>query len=178
MKKKESAEKTKALTTFEIAAELRALVESIIACDGNCDEETMQEFDKWNLALENKAENICHVKARLETEMEYYKQVEEKARSYRKAREGAIERIRRYLAQAMKVAQVEKIKKDDGLFSVSLVAGKAKLIIDDQGKLPLDMIEVIEVIKPISDKIKTALEAGQVIPGAHLEISEPYVMIR
>jgi hypothetical protein len=96
----------------------------------------------------------------------------------RKSKEAAVKRLTEYLARCMSVAGVKSIKKDDGLFSISLVAGRASCQITDEKKLPFDLVEVVELIKPKTPAIKEALERGEQVPGATLEYGEPFISIR
>ena len=172
----EAAER--AMSAIEIATELRAITDAIIEAGGECNDETFAQLQSWQAELEVKAENIGLVKERIEAEAAYFKKIEEQARARRKARENAVERLRKYLAAAMIQADVKSIKRNDGLFSISLVDGRESVEIDDQNKIPMDLCEIIEVIKPLKDKIQERIAAGEVVPGAHIERGEPYVMIR
>ena len=172
----ETAER--ALTAIEIATELRTITEAIIEAGGECDDDTLAALTSWQAALEVKAENIGLVERRIEAECEYFRKIEEAARSRRKARENTIIRLRKYLAGAMQMAGTKRIKRNDGLFSISLVNGRESVEIDDIAKIPMDLCEIVEVVKPRTDAIKERLTAGQEVPGAHLERGEPYVMIR
>lgn len=178
-KKSENHETTeRAMSAIEIAGELRAITDAIIEAGGECNDETLAALTSWQAALEVKAENIGLVKERIEAEIEYFKRIEEAARARRKARENTIDRLRKYLAGAMQLANTKSIKRNDGLFSISLVDGRESVEIDDQNKIPMDLCEIIEVIKPLKDKIAERIASGQQVPGAHIERGEPYVMIR
>ena len=181
-KRKENPEaEVKALTAIEIAAELRAVTDDIIEAGGECNDETFAQLQNWQAALEVKAENIGLVKERIEAEIEYFKRIEEAAKARRKARENTIDRLRKYLAGAMQKAGIKSIKRNDGLgglFSISLVDGRESVEIDDQNKIPMDLCEIVEVVKPLKDKIQERIAAGQQVPGAHIERGEPYVTIR
>lgn len=165
-------------SAFVIATELETIVNSIVEAEGECSDETFMELKSWNAALEIKAHNICLVKSRLEHEAEYFKAVEMAAAARRKSRENAVARLKKYLAQAMSISGKKSIKANDGLFSVTLIAGKAKTIITDENRLPFDMTEIVELVKPKAKEIKEALEGGKEIPGAELEYGSDYVMIK
>jgi hypothetical protein len=178
-KRKENPEaEVKALSAIEIATELRTITDSIIEAGGECSDDVFQQLENWQVLLEVKAENIGLVKERIEAEIEYFKRIEEAARARRKARENTIDRLRKYLAGAMQMAGVKSIKRNDGLFSISLVDGREAVEIDDQNKIPMDLCEIVEVVKPLKDKIQERIAAGETVPGAHIERGEPYVMIR
>ena len=178
-KKSENPETTeRAMSAIEIAGELRAITDAIIEAGGECNDETLSQLQNWQAQLEVKAENIGLVIERIEAEIEYFKRIEEAARARRKARENTIDRLRKYLAGAMQLANTKSIKRNDGLFSISLVDGRESVEIDDQNKIPMDLCEIVEVIKPLKDKIAERIAAGHEVPGAHIERGEPYVTIR
>lgn len=177
-KKEQTTEDIRALSAIEIAVELRTITEAIIEAGGECNDETMAALQNWQAALEIKAENIGLVKERIEAEAAYFKKIEERARACRKARENTVERLRKYLAVAMQAANTKSIKRNDGLFCISLVDGRESIEIDDTAKIPMDLCEIVEVVKPLKDKIQERIEAGETVPGAHLERGEPYVTIR
>jgi hypothetical protein len=166
----------RANNAMTIAHELRAVVERIIEAGGECDENTFADLQGWQAALEIKAENIGHVKTRLDGEVEYYKAVEDAARARRKAVESAQERLKRYLRDAMLTADRRSIKGE--LFTFSVQDGRERVEIIDPGKLPSDMVRIVEEIKPITDNIKAALKAGADVPGAELLIGESFLTIR
>jgi len=166
----------RATSAMTIATEILGIVGQIIENGGECDDNTLAMLQNWQAALEVKAGNIGLVKARLESDIEYYKVIEESARARRKTTENTIERLKNYLRDCMKTADMKSIKGD--LFSFSLVDGRVKTVVENKNALPFDYVDVIEVIQPKTDAIKAALESGKEIPGAHLERGEDYVMIR
>lgn len=178
MTKKTKEEPTALTTAMTIAEDIREVVEGIIANHGECSDELLARLRGLNMALEVKAENIGFVKARIESECEYFKVIEEAAKAQRKSREAALERMKNYLAVCMKEANIKSIKKTDGLFTFSLVEGRIKTVIENKEWIPYEFTEIVEVITPKTDEIKKALMSGQTIPGACLERGEDYVMIR
>lgn len=168
----------KAMTAFAIATELEQIVSAIIEAGGECNDDQLAMMQRWQAQLEIKAQNIAMVKARLESEQAYFKAIEEAARNQRKAREAAVERLTKYLAKCMQIADVKSLKSNEGLFSVSLVAGRPKAVIDNPGLLPADLVEVIETLKPKGDEILSRLKDGKEVSGASLEYGEPFVTIR
>lgn len=163
---------------FEISEELKSIITKIITADGECDDITYAELQKWQASLEIKAESIAHVKLRLEADSGYFKELEEAARARRKTCEWTIRRLTEYLMRAMVETNTKQIKKNDGLFTISLVDGRISTRIEDPNKLPLDLIEEVMIIRPKTDCIEFRLKTGEQIPGAHLEKGEPYITIR
>jgi hypothetical protein len=175
--KKEPANTELVTTAIGISSELRQIVEQIEANGGECDDATFAALQGWQAALEIKAESIAHVKLRLEADAAYWQQYEDAARAMRKSKEAAMKRLTEYLARCMSVAGTKSIKRQDGLFSISLVAGRSSCQINDEKKLPYDLVSVVEVVKPKTAEIKERLEKCEQVPGASLEYGA-YVMIR
>ena len=165
-------------TLFEIANELRTVIDRIIENGGEVDEQTMTTLADWREKLEEKAEKVAVAKVILDAECAKYKAFEEAARTRRKSREAAIAGIKDYLCRSMIAADVQKIKKNDGLFTISLSEGRTTVSIDDKNALPFDLTEIVEDVRPKMDEIKRRLEAGEVVPGASLRTGDPYVTIR
>lgn len=176
--KKEAPNTAMVTSAIGIAAELQQIVAGLEANGGECDDETLAALQSWSAALEVKAESIAHVKLRLEADAGYWQQYEDAARAMRRSKEAAVKRLTDYLARCMQLAGVKSIKKDDGLFSISLVAGRASCQISDEKKLPFDMVDVIELIKPRKKEIQERLETGEQVPGASLEFGADFVTIR
>jgi len=176
--KKELVNTELVTTAIGISSELRQIVEQIEANGGECDDATFTALQGWQAALEVKAENIAHVKLRLEADAAYWQQYEDAARAMRKSKEAALKRLTDYLARCMATAGVKSIKRDDGLFSISLQQGRASCVVHDEKKLPFELVDIVELIKPRTAEIKKRLEAGEEVPGATLEYGASYVTIR
>lgn len=167
-----------AVTCFEIAKELADVTEKIVKQEGELKEGDLESLQQWQAALEVKADNIAFVKDSLEHQAAHFKAIEEKARSLRKAREGAVERIRKYLTECMVLAGVKSIKTPSGMYSILITDGRACVRIDDESKIPFEYGQIVEAFKVNSDAIKKALEEGKEVPGAHMEQGAPFVTIR
>lgn len=169
----------RANTALAIASEVKAIYDTVIVNDGEITEEQYEALKQWQAALEVKAENIAHVSAKFDADEEYYRKLEEIVKAKRKSCENARERLRKYLALCMKEANIKNIKKKEGgIYSISLVEGRLKAVIDDMGVLPLNYCTTRVEYDPDNARIKSALEDGREIPGAHLERGEHYITIR
>lgn len=177
-KKKEATDIIVSPTLFEIAAELKAVIDTIVENGGEVTEESMSSLQEWREKLEEKAEKVAVAKVILDSECAKFKAIEEAARSRRKSRESAIAGIKDYLCRAMVSTQTTRIKKNDGLFTISLSEGRSSVSIDDINLLPFELTEIVESVRPKLDEIKRRLEAGETVPGASLRTGEPYITIR
>jgi len=182
-----STDLVKSLPGFEISSELAAIQAKIEQQGGEILPGDFEALKEWNAALEIKAESICHVITKKQLQATYFQQISDAARAKAEGCDKVEKRLKAMLLAMMLETKTLSIKKDDGLFTVSLVEkGKASLKITDSKKIPLDYIafETVETVK--TKELKAALEAEQEkpqeeqkeIPGASLEYGAPYLMIR
>jgi hypothetical protein len=177
-KAEQSGENLPAVTLFQIAHELEAVLGKILHQDGELQDGDYEALKTWNAAIEVKAENYCHVMLRLETEAAYFDAIEKRAYDRKMRLKAAYDRIKTTLRDAMQFAGVKSVKKTDGLFSVSLIDGKWSAEVTDHGKLPMEYATIEEVIKPDLKKIKAALDEKKDVPGAQLKQGQSYLQIR
>jgi len=173
-------------TLITISNEVLTIQAKLIEQGGELLEGDLESLEKWQGAIEEKAENICHVLMRMETEAEYYEKLAKAARARAETLSKTDKRLRGYLASVMQATGTKSIKQTGGLFTISLVDGRASLGEVNKDRVPLKYIktEVVDVID--TKQLKTDLEAEAAkpeterkeIPGASLEYGAPYLMIR
>ena len=56
--------------------------------------------------------------------------------------------------------------------------GSVSVVIDNVDQLPDELVDVATVVAPDKKKIKEAIEAGEDIKGAHLEIGAESLQVR
>lgn len=177
--KKEPVDVSKALTLYQITSELQQITNTIMDAGGECNEETFKALQCWQEELTIKAEKICHViELKINAPRSYYEKVKAAASAEIEKLDKTEKNLKKYLAHGMADTNTKSIKRDDGLFSISLCDGKASVQITDEGKLPHELVSVVELVKPKTKEIKEALERGENIPGAMLVYGEKYLMIR
>lgn len=163
-------------TALAISTDVQSIINSIIENGGEITPEQETAMDNLKMELTDKVMSICHIRKRNETNIEYWKAVKQAADDKLKACENTNKWLADYIAMAMKKANITKIKADNQLFTVSLVKGKTSVVVDDVDLLDFGMFEVVR--KPLSKPIKEALEKGETVQGAHLEVGNDYAMIR
>lgn len=163
-------------TALTISTDVQAIINTIIENGGEITPEQETAMDTLKMELTDKVMSICHIRKRNEANIEYWKAIKQAADEKLKACEKANKWLADYIAMAMKKANITKIKADNQLFTVSLVKGKTSVVVDDVDLLDFGMFEVVR--KPLNKPIKEALEKGEEVPGAHLEIGNDYAMIR
>jgi len=164
-------------TLFQICDELQTIKRKLEDADGELQEGDFEALQRWEAALEVKAENVCFFLEKLKSSADYFDAIEKRAYARKQAVKGAFERMKKYLKDSMIAANVLKIKREDGLFSIRIQDGKTSTHIDDQNLLPLEYVQIVEVVNPDKAAIKKALDAGKTVPGAHIETGEPFIVI-
>lgn len=163
-------------TALTISTDVQAIINTVIENGGEITPDQETAMDNLKMELTDKVMSICHIRKRNEANIEYWKAIKQAADDKLKACEKANKWLADYIAMAMKKANITKIKADNQLFTVSLVKGKTSVVVDDVDLLDFGMFEVVR--KPLSKPIKEALEKGENVQGAHLEIGNDYAMIR
>jgi hypothetical protein len=104
------------------------------------------------------------------------KREEERLAARRKTAQARQLRLRSYLAMIVGVAPGRKIKTTIG--TVTITNGKPSVVIDDVMLLPPGTYTIPTEIIPDKRAIKELIEAGNDVPGAHIEIGEPVLVLR
>lgn len=89
------------------------------------------------------------------------------------ARAGRKSELMRDLALSL-MTEARKHKVVLPIATLSIIAGRAGVVVDDLTVLPQGFTK----IEPIKSAIKSAIEKGEAVPGAHLEAGPDYVLIR
>lgn len=135
--------------------------------------DTPDEFDNQLIQIvagqiEQKAGNVCQFIKILETTAEQFRTEEQRISTARKALENKAERVREYMKQALLTANIDKVSA--GTFKVSVGLSPGSIAIDDLASIPPRFLTVIpEQYQPDKAAIKTAIKAGEFVPGAHLD---------
>lgn len=161
---------------YEISTDIQCLVNEIIENNGEISDGQLEQLNGLRLELADKAQSICHVRKQIEGNIEYWKAMKAIADEKIKAREKAVERLGEYLCKCMQQADIQSFKSDRAMFSVTVCKGKPSVVVDDVSALDVGYFEVVK--KPVAKAIKEALEKGEEVAGAHLEMGKDYVMIR
>lgn len=112
--------------------------------------------------LQDKALNICRVLTELDGNAE--RAAAEAARLTKRAQayRNNADRLRAYIKDSMKAANITKIKSP--LFSITLSEGQPKVVIVDLAQVPRDLVTVEEVRTPDKRAILAEYKRDGVIP--------------
>jgi len=144
---------------FQICAELQAIKAKLETSEGELEDGDFEALQKWEAAIEVKAENVCFFLEKLKSSADYFDAIEKQAYARKKAMQNTFDRMKKYLKNCMIAAGVEKIKKEDGLFSARIQTGKTSVQIDDQNLLPFEYAPVVEVVTPVKAQARSQVRA-------------------
>lgn len=104
------------------------------------------------------------------------KREEDRLAARRKAAQARQQRLRSYLTGIVELSPGHKVKTTIGTVTVS--KGKPSVVIDDLFLLPPGTYTIPTEIIPDKRKIKELIEDGNEVPGAHIQIGDPILVIR
>ena len=124
-----------------------------------------------------KCENGISLIADLQAHAEAMKAEETRLKMRRVVLEKKIASIKDYYLENLRIIGKKKVLTNLGTMTVAKVGGKLPLKIDDDTAIPKEFINQRTVYELDKEKIRTALEDGEVVRGAHLEERGSYLKI-
>jgi hypothetical protein len=126
--------------------------------------------------FKTKAEAIVHVSLNLGGDVDAIDGEIKRLQERKQVIQNRDKALREYLRENMEAAQISKISCP--LFTITLAAGRALVVIDDETELPDEMVDVHTEIKPNKAKILDALKSGKAVAGASLGQSKSSIRIK
>jgi hypothetical protein len=122
--------------------------------------------------LEAKATNVAMFVRNLESLADQIKQAEAAMAARRKSIEGRADAVRAYLLSNMLRTGITRI--ESPYFKIAIRNNPPSVIVDDPTVIPAKYMRQAEPPPPAPDKkeIKAAIEFGENVPGAHLEVRQ------
>lgn len=154
---------------YLIAAEYRADLAKLQDLDLDLDPQTIADtLESMGGELETKAMNVALFARSLDSEAAAVRQWAKDASDRAKAIEEKAERLRIYIAESMEACGIEKI--NGAGVSISFRKSSA-VVIDTEDLIPAEFMrhEPPPAPKPDKSRIAAAINAGQDLPGAHIE---------
>lgn len=172
---------------YELAAEYRALLHA------DTDEDLTELLDAIEGDIEDRVDSLAAVARTIEAHAKAAKTEIARMQDRAKALESRAKRVRRYALGVLQVSGLRRVKSHR--FTISLSAGRSRVVIDDVTRLPawaVDERVVREARKDvIARALKAAREDGEVaegmlldhrgepdIPGVHVERGDETLTIR
>jgi hypothetical protein len=156
-----------ALTLYEIAAEFRQMVDSLM--DTQDDAQAIADtIEAESYPLEVKAQNVAYAIKTLQANADAIKGAEDAMAARRRAMENRAANIREYLLSCMTLAGVQKIECPH--FVIKIAANPPSVVIDDERQIPPAFMKQPDPPPPQPDKkaIAEVLKIGHDVPGARL----------
>lgn len=104
------------------------------------------------------------------------KREEDRLHLRRKAAQARQQRLRAFLVMIVELTPDKKVKTAIGTATIS--KGKPSVVIDDVNLLPPGTYNIPVEIIPDKKMIKELIDAGNEVPGAHIQIGDPILVIR
>lgn len=124
----------------------------------------------------DKAVSVAHFIRNLDSDVEAIDNEVKRLNDRKKALKTKQESIKDYLRENMEATGIKKI--ECPLFSISCVAGRDVVTINDEAALPDDYVEVKSEVKPVKATILKALKEGVEVPGASISKSKSSIRIK
>ncbi len=167
------------MNLYEISANYRALLEAIEI--GDIPEDAVADtLEAVEGELDAKIENVaCYIK-NLAAEADALKTEADKLTERRKAKQAHVDRLRRYLHDALTAAGERKVETPRAVVRIQKTAPSVRIADDAEfikwAKLERD--DLLNYAAPAINKtaIKEAIKDGQTIPGAVLKAGETVVI--
>lgn len=150
------------------------------AADGEHEDEdallgALDRLDAAKGTLRDKVDAVCKVLSNLNSEIEGYKDEEERLSKHRKTLENNKERLRGWVRQSMDVLDVREIKTD--VHKVRIQSGPEQVVVVDEDRIPPEFWR----IKREPDKMKAMKsykEDGLIVDGFDVVPGSPRLVIR
>lgn len=127
--------------------------------------------------LTQKCENGIGLIADLQSHAEAMKAEETRLKLRRVTLEKKIATIKDYYLENLREIGKKKVLTNLGTMTVAKVGGKLPLKIDDESAIPQEYFNQRTVYELDKEKLRTAIEDGEVVYGAHLEERGSYLKI-
>lgn len=160
---------------YKLSEQHRELQELVTSGEMTLDD-LKDTFDGLEGQFNEKAISLVHVVSNLDADTTAISAEIKRLQDRKKAIENKQASAREYLRTNMEASGITKI--ECPLFSITLAKGRDTAFIEDESKIPDDLIDVSVVQKPDKRKILTALKSGEEVPGCRLETSKPSLRIK
>lgn len=153
------------ISLYEMTNDLNEINE-LLAAEEMTDEMAQEIRDSIMTMVEQKSENIIRLTKNIETRIKSVKEEENRLAEYRKSEEKRLSRLKTYVVDCLKTADINKI--DTNLGRISLRRSPASVQILDESKIP-NLYKTTEVIHKVDKaRIKKELQNGKHIDGTEL----------
>ena len=160
---------------YEITEEIRLLESMETDGDESLEDAIHNSLDDLNLDFNEKIDNIVKLNQSMDGDVllidNEIKRLQERKQGFKKRQDA----LKQYVLKNMADLQKKTVK--TALFSVTSMAGRYKVFIDDESKIPTDFINIKVVETPDKKALLAAMKESE-IDGCHLEKSDNTLRIK
>ncbi|WP_288654690.1 MULTISPECIES: siphovirus Gp157 family protein [Pantoea] len=156
---------------YKIANEFAALSESGMEPDMIAD-----TLDGIQWELESKVEQCLAICKNEQAYAEALREESNRLLERARAAENRVMRIKEYVATSLETTGKKTLQA--GIHQVTVREPAKSVEITDAGSIPPQFVDYETTIKPNKLEIRQQIEAGIPIPGAHLKLGKPSLIIR
>ncbi|AML34642.1 siphovirus Gp157 family protein [Klebsiella aerogenes] len=162
-------------TAISIAANMNKLLALVESGEFTL-EDISDTIEGEELALGDKFDGIMSLVRNLEGQAKTLDDELKRLSDRKKSFTGQAKNLKDYILKCMQAADLKNFKTERNTLTVR--KGSLSVIIDNVDQLPDELVDVATVVAPDRKKIKEAIEAGQDIQGAHLEVGPESLQVR
>lgn len=140
-------------------------------------EQIREKINALNEKIEIKCENGINLTQNLQSKANAMDAEIKRLTQCKKAIENRIARIKEYYLYELSSIGKKKVLTNLGTMTVAKVGGKLPLKIDDENAIPQEYFNQRTVYELDKEKLRTAIEGGEMVKGAHLEERGSYLKI-
>lgn len=126
--------------------------------------------------IEDKATNVAKFIKNVEGEAVALDTEIKRLQARKASRVNQAKSLREYLRDCLIATDTQKVKNE--LFTISVTKGRDSVVVDEPELVPGAMKTSETVYKVDKKAIKTAIDEGSTVAGAHLETGDPSLSIR
>lgn len=147
--------------------------------EGASTDEVVAALESIEMDFKEKAQNVAYMIRNLTSNAEMIKAEECRLALRRKATENHAARLKEYLVENMRAAEIDSV--DDGKLKASVVKPKPMLVVTKEDSIPVEYLS-IKTSTAVDKKALLAalkeLPEGETIPGAEIGESKPGLTIK
>lgn len=149
------------------------------ANDGASPEEVKVALESIEMDFKDKAQNVAYMLRNLTSNIESIKSEEARLAERRKAAEAQASKLKEYLIENMRAANIDSV--DDGKLRASVVKPKPMLVVTEEDSIPVEYLSIKTSTSVDKKALLAALKElpeGETIPGAVIGESKPGLTIK
>jgi hypothetical protein len=134
------------------------------------EDELHQRLNNLAMSFTSKAEGVTKLIKNIDAYASAADEEAKRLQAVRKSAQNRAQWLKRYLQENMQALGLTKLQA--GVFRLGIQKNPPRVVVDDPGQIPMEYAEEITELRIDKAALKSALQEGQQIPGAHIEQGE------